>query len=93
MDTDASQQQDAAVQVGVKQETYQFAEQLSERPCVLQEVVDDEQGQREEVEEVGHGQVHQVDGGAGPVGAAAAEPQHDSVEEQPQHEDGAVSKG
>lgn len=30
-----------------------------------QHVADDEQGQREEAEQVWHGQVHQVDGGAG----------------------------
>lgn len=49
MDADASKQWDAAVQVVINQEMYQFAEQLSKRPCVLQDVVDDEQGQREEI--------------------------------------------
>lgn len=94
MDADASQQQEAAVQVGVKQEKYPFAEQLSKRPRVLQDVVD-EQGQREEAEQVCHSQVHQVDSGAGPVlGVGAARPQCGSLEEQPQHhEDGAVSGG
>lgn len=46
MDTDESKHQDAAIQVVINQEMYQFAEQLSKRPHVLQDVVGDEQGQR-----------------------------------------------
>lgn len=57
----AAQEGDADVDVGVEDETEQLAALLTVDPdIVLQEVVDP-QGQGEDVEEVGHRQVDQVD--------------------------------
>lgn len=81
---DAGQQQDAAVEVGVEQEAHQPAEQVPKGPPVTQGIGDDEEGQRQHIKQVGHHQVHQIDGGTVPALALVpGEPQDSAIQGQP----------
>ena len=55
------------IEVGVEEKAYDFADGLAEGPIVGTRVVVDEEGQREDVQGVAHGQVEHVDGGRGPA--------------------------
>lgn len=66
MRADAGQEQDAAVEVHVEDEPLQLAHGIPEDPVRLVEVVEDERGQSQHVQEVGHGQVEHVHGDAAP---------------------------
>lgn len=60
MHADAGEKEDAAVEVGVKEEAHYFAGSHSEGPVAAVGVVVDEGGQGEDVQEVRQGEVEHV---------------------------------
>jgi len=94
MDADAEEEEDAAVEVGVKQEADYLAQTHSEGPVVPHGVVVHQEGQGDHVERVGHGQVEHVRGG----GIPGLDPKDEAikgqqVEEEPHHTHDAVGDG
>lgn len=82
------------IQVGVKQEAYNLAQRLAERPVVLIRVVVDEEGQSEDVQGVAHGQVEHVDSGGLPaLGAEQHHIQRSSVQRQADNKDQGIADG
>ena len=91
---DAGQKQDTPVEVHVEYEALQAAQHVTEYPVGLVEVVEDEEGQREDVAEVSQGQVEHVDGDAAPGSHVAHEhPDGQAVAHQPRDEDHDVDGG
>lgn len=77
MDGYTGEEEDAAVQVEVKQETHQPAHEVSKNPMVTHHVTGHEERQREAVHQIRGGQIDHVDQRSVPLTAALAGPQED----------------
>lgn len=87
---DAGEEEDAAVEVDVEQKAHNFAGRHPEGPVVVVTVVVDEGGQRQNVQEVGQGEVEQEDGGGVPGPNLQEEPQSCGIEDEAKDKDQAV---
>lgn len=90
MHTDAGEEEDAAVKVGVEEEANDLAGGHTEHPVAAVGVVVDEGGEREDVEEVREGQVEHEDGAGVPWAHPDEEPQGGGVQYKAAHKDQAV---
>lgn len=90
---DAGEEEDAAVEVDVEQEAHNFAGRHPEGPVAVVGVIVDEGGQRQNVQEVGQGEVEQEDGGGVPGPNLQEEPQSCGIEYEAEDKDQAVGHG
>lgn len=94
VDTYAREEQNAPIQIHVEYKPLQPTQYVPEYPVRFVEVVEDEEGQGEDVAEVSQGQVEHVDGDAAPGSHVAHEhPNGQAVAHQPGDEDHDVNRG
>lgn len=94
VDADAGQEENAPVQVHVEYKALQATQDVPEYPVRFVEVVEDEEGQGEDVAEVSQSQVEHVHGDAAPGSHVAHEhPDGQAVAHQPSDEDHDVNSG
>lgn len=94
VNTDACQEQNAPIKIHVEYETLQPTQNVSEYPVRFVEVVEDEEGQGEDVAEISQSQVEHVDRDAAPGSHVAHEhPNGQAVAHQPSDEDNDVNSG
>lgn len=91
MDIDATEEEDATIEIGVEEKADNFAENFSKWPVFLGRVIIDQKGQCKDIECVTHTQIDHVDS----VGAPAFEPATDGihggeVEQEAKHQHNAV---
>lgn len=84
---DAGEEEDAAVEVDIEQKAHNFAGRHPEGPVAVVGVIVDEGGQRQNVQEVGEGEVEQEDGGGVPGAHLQEEPQSCGIEDEAQDKD------
>lgn len=72
MDGYTGEEEDAAVQVEVKQKTHQPAHEVSKNPMVTHHVAGHEERQREAIHQIHGGQIDHVDQRSVPLTAASA---------------------
>lgn len=94
VNADACQKQNTPVKIHMENKTLQSAQNVPEYPVCFVEVVEDEEGQREDVAEVSQGQVEHVDRDAAPGSHVAHKhPNGQAVAHQPRDENHDVNSG